>query len=335
MSKSKPAIGLVSLTLFLVISSPGNGGDQTSSSPEGVPRLVKFSSYIKDLKRTSPPQPLSITFSIYAEPVGGDPLWTETQAVTAAADGRFEVLLGAATPGGLPASLFAVQPAGSPGASDTQSRWLGIQINSEPEQEPRTMLVSVPYALKAADADKLGGRPASDFVLADQLKGATGLNQLGVTSTTAPAKSSPKTSPAPLQTKNLTAQPGLAAAGLGLASLNSLAGTSGQFTYTFVDGKADLPSDLNVDSIYINRVAPFHITEVLCEINAGAASINLQKNGLNILGTSLPCSPAGGLSYNFVSGTNLINYGDKIGHVTTSLTSGVKRMTVVVKYVVD
>ena len=33
-------------------------------------------------------------------------------------------------------------------------------------EQPRVLLVSVPYALKAADADTLGGLPASAFVLA-------------------------------------------------------------------------------------------------------------------------------------------------------------------------
>src|SRR3990170_1578308 len=34
------------------------------------------------------------------------------------------------------------------------------------EEQPRILLVSVPYALKAADAETLGGKPASAFVLA-------------------------------------------------------------------------------------------------------------------------------------------------------------------------
>jgi hypothetical protein len=46
-----------------------------------------------------------------------------------------------------------------------EARWLGIQPEREPEL-PRVLLVSAPYALKAADADTLGGLPASAFVLA-------------------------------------------------------------------------------------------------------------------------------------------------------------------------
>ncbi|MBI3406411.1 MAG: hypothetical protein HY046_13235, partial [Acidobacteria bacterium] len=42
------------------------------------------------------------------------------------------------------------------------------QVPDEPEQ-PRVLLVSVPYALKASDADTLGGRPATEYLLRSQL----------------------------------------------------------------------------------------------------------------------------------------------------------------------
>ena len=38
-------------------------------------------------------------------------------------------------------------------------------VEFEGRQMPRTMLVAVPYALRAADAETLGGRPLSSFVL--------------------------------------------------------------------------------------------------------------------------------------------------------------------------
>jgi len=46
------------------------------------------------------------------------------------------------------------------------ARWLGVQpaLPSVGEQ-PRVLLVGVPYALKAADAETLGGKPASAFML--------------------------------------------------------------------------------------------------------------------------------------------------------------------------
>src|SRR5712692_1090739 len=53
-----------------------------------------------------------------------------------------------------------------------ESRWLGAQVQLPGEvEQPRVFLVSVPYALKAADAETLGGKPASVFLTAEQVGG--------------------------------------------------------------------------------------------------------------------------------------------------------------------
>lgn len=65
------------------------------------------------------------------------------------------LLLGSTKADGLPAEIFA----------SGQARWIGVQIEQQVEQ-PRTLLVSAPYALKAGDAETLGGYPPSAFVLA-------------------------------------------------------------------------------------------------------------------------------------------------------------------------
>jgi hypothetical protein len=65
------------------------------------------------------------------------------------------VQLGATSAKGLPADLFV----------SGQGHWLAVQIGSEAEQ-PRALLVAVPYAMKAVDAETVGGLPASAFVLA-------------------------------------------------------------------------------------------------------------------------------------------------------------------------
>src|SRR6202000_79088 len=85
-------------------------------------------------------------------------LWSETQNVLADSNGHFNALLGTATTGGFPSELF----------STGQSRWLGITIARQPEMA-RVMLASVPYAMKAGDADTLGGLPASSYVTTQQL----------------------------------------------------------------------------------------------------------------------------------------------------------------------
>jgi len=56
-----------------------------------------------------------------------------------------------------------------------QSLWLGVQpqTTGAPEQS-RVLLVSAPYALKAADAETLGGKPASAFVTREMTTAADG-----------------------------------------------------------------------------------------------------------------------------------------------------------------
>jgi hypothetical protein len=46
-----------------------------------------------------------------------------------------------------------------------QARWVGVQVQGQAEQ-PRVLLVSAPYALKAGDAETIGGLPPSAFMLA-------------------------------------------------------------------------------------------------------------------------------------------------------------------------
>jgi hypothetical protein len=115
---------------------------------------------------------VGITFAIYKEPAEGAPLWMETQNVQLDEQGRYTVLLGATKSEGLPVELFAA----------AEPRWLGVQVNLPREAEqPRVLLVSVPYALKAADAETLGGMPASAFVLAAPSSTASGTSVLGST----------------------------------------------------------------------------------------------------------------------------------------------------------
>ena len=48
-----------------------------------------------------------------------------------------------------------------------------MQLEAQAEQ-PRVMLLSVPYALKAADAETFGGKPPSAYVAAPQSDSSTG-----------------------------------------------------------------------------------------------------------------------------------------------------------------
>lgn len=127
-----------------------------------VPRLVKFSGVLNDGLGKPRTGLVGVTFAIYKEQEGGAALWLETQNVESDEQGRYAVLLGSTKSEGLPLELF----------SSGEPRWLGVQVNLREEvEQPRVLLVSVPYALKAADADTLGGKPLSSFVLSPTSQG--------------------------------------------------------------------------------------------------------------------------------------------------------------------
>jgi hypothetical protein len=143
-----------------IIADPEMPRGATDAGPAqnvAVPRLVKFSSTAKDQLGHSPAGVVGVTFAIYKEQEGGAALWMETQNVQLDEQGHYAVLLGATKNDGLPVELFAA----------AEPRWLGVQLNLPGEvEQPRVLLVSVPYALKAADAESLGGIPASSYALA-------------------------------------------------------------------------------------------------------------------------------------------------------------------------
>jgi hypothetical protein len=126
-----------------------------ASAPTAVPALVPYSGLVIAGDGKTFAAESGVTFQIYKDEVGGEALWTETQTVAIDSTGRYKVQLGATNPNGLPADLFA----------SGEARWLEVQVAGEAPQ-PRVLLVSVPYALKAADAATLGGLPPSAFALA-------------------------------------------------------------------------------------------------------------------------------------------------------------------------
>jgi hypothetical protein len=120
-----------------------------------VPPITKFSGALSDAKGAPLTSTVGVTFALYQNEQGGSPLWVETQNVTPDKSGHYTVTLGSASSQGLPANLFA----------SGEARWLGVQMQGQ-EERPRVMLMSVPYALKALDAETIGGKPASSFMLA-------------------------------------------------------------------------------------------------------------------------------------------------------------------------
>jgi hypothetical protein len=133
-----------------------------------VPPVVKFSGILTDTTNKPMTGKVGITLSLYKESQGGAALWVETQNVTADKTGRYSAMLGSTTSEGIPSAVFA----------SGEARWLGVQAQGEAEQ-PRTLLMSVPYALKALDAETIGGKPLSALQLAapNGSSGSSGQNK--------------------------------------------------------------------------------------------------------------------------------------------------------------
>ncbi len=123
-----------------------------------VLRLMKCSGTLRDPPGNPRTGVVGLTFALYKDQQGGSPLWLEAHNAQLDEQGRYTVLLGSTKNEGLPLELF----------SSGEARWLGVQANLPGEEEqPRVLLVSVPYALKAADAETLGGKPPSAFLPAE------------------------------------------------------------------------------------------------------------------------------------------------------------------------
>jgi hypothetical protein len=154
-SPMKVRIGyLVVGFLSLVLSLAGQAASSSAASAV-VPPIVNFSGVLTDVNGKPLTGTVGVTFLLYQEQQGTAPLWMETQNVQADKGGHYSVALGSTSSQGLPANVFATG----------EARWLGVQVHGQ-EEQPRVLLMSVPYALKALDAETIGGKPASAFMMA-------------------------------------------------------------------------------------------------------------------------------------------------------------------------
>jgi hypothetical protein len=144
-------IAVVSCLLSVFAQRPETAA---SAANAAVPTLVKFSGTLVEVNDKPLTSVVGVTFSLYKDSEGGAPLWMETQNVQLDKTGHYSVMLGSTTSQGLPAHVFA----------HGEARWLGVQAQGHVEQ-PRVLLLSVPYALKALDAETIGGKPVSSFQL--------------------------------------------------------------------------------------------------------------------------------------------------------------------------
>lgn len=174
-------IRMQAVTLSLLFSL-GMSAAVAQSTPTAtnavVPALASFSGVLTDLDGKPITGVTGVTFSLYKDSEGGVPLWMEVQNVRPDETGHYTLALGATKTEGLPTSLFA----------SGEARWLAVQTEGQAEQR-RVLLLSVPYALKAADAETVGGLPPSAFMLA--APAANARNASPTSSSTAPGSALP------------------------------------------------------------------------------------------------------------------------------------------------
>jgi hypothetical protein len=122
-----------------------------------VPHFVRFGGVVKDENAVPHAATVTMKFVIYDDARSGNALWQEVQNVQLDSDGRYDVMLGSTALDGMPMEIFT---SGEP-------RWLGAQVvRPGSEEQARVLMVSVPYAMEAGDAQTLGGLPASAFTKA-------------------------------------------------------------------------------------------------------------------------------------------------------------------------
>lgn len=125
-------------TWTLLVAATGLHGRAEAA----VPALVQYQGYLTDLAG----QPLDgahqLGFALYADSIGGSALWQEAHPNVVVSSGAFATLLGTTSP------LSAVYFSGA-------LMWLETRVDGTP-LAPRRSLASVPYALRAAQADVAG-----------------------------------------------------------------------------------------------------------------------------------------------------------------------------------
>lgn len=105
-----------------------------------VPHLINYQGTLTDSSGVPITGTRTIEFSIYADSVGGTPLWNEEHTDVEIQDGLFDVRLGISNP--IAYTVF-----------NGDKRWIGIVVDSE-ELSPRESIVSVAYSYKSHHAQE-------------------------------------------------------------------------------------------------------------------------------------------------------------------------------------
>jgi|GEM_PF-7013579 len=149
--KTLKALGIKILTVLLLLPAIASA----------APLLINYQGRLVDTAGNPLQGAQSILFSVYTAPTGGSLLWSETQSVTPD-NGIFSVGLGSVQT--LPTSIFS-----------SDALYLEVKIGGDAPLAPRTRLLSVPYALSAANL----GSPSSLVTVSTHIVVSASQLQLG------------------------------------------------------------------------------------------------------------------------------------------------------------
>jgi len=155
-------LSVLSSSIVVVLCASAVSAQSTDSpSSESVPRLVTITGTFRPADGQRAGTFETVTVSLYAESEGGTPVWQERQTIAIDAQGHYSLVLGANSPDGIPAAVFG----------ELAAQWMSTAFERAGEIEgPRRRVTSTPYAIRAADADTLGGLPASAYLRAPDTK---------------------------------------------------------------------------------------------------------------------------------------------------------------------
>ena len=111
-----------------------------SASSADVPHMINYQGKLTTASGGCLNDTVQMTFAIYSDSEGIALDWTETQTEVVVKEGVFSVLLGGVD--SIPALVF-----------DGGTKYLGVQVESDPEMRPLKPMVSVAYAYQSLRAD--------------------------------------------------------------------------------------------------------------------------------------------------------------------------------------
>jgi hypothetical protein len=139
------SVAPVALVVVLSLLAISEAAYQTLSprNVSSVPLTISYQGRLTDSQGHALSGNHTLALSLYSQPGGGVPLWTEIQSV-AVNSGIFSIYLGDVV--ALPLSIF-----------NGQTLYLGVAVDADPEMTPRLRFASVPYAVASQYAPPCAG----------------------------------------------------------------------------------------------------------------------------------------------------------------------------------